>query len=140
MRSSELGPRRFGVATLLVAAACATIALQRALTAHDARARDGDDVSLVPAAERAQLLAFGYEDAFADILWSKLLVDYGTHLVEKRRFPLVRASVDAILALEPNSARIFRFVDTLVLFQAKKGNADDARYVRSVLELSLIHI
>jgi hypothetical protein len=134
MRSSELGPRRFGVATLLVAAACATIALQRALTAHDARARDGDDVSLVPAAERAQLLAFGYEDAFADILWSKLLVDYGTHLVEKRRFPLVRASVDAILALEPNSARIFRFVDTLVLFQAKKGNADDARYVRSVLE------
>lgn len=134
MRSSELGPRRFAVATLLVAAACATIALQRALTAHDARARDGDDVSLVPAAERAQLLAFGYEDAFADILWSKLLVDYGTHLVERRRFPLVRASIDAILALEPNSSRVFRFVDTLVLFQAKKGNADDARYVRSVLE------
>lgn len=134
MRSSELGGARFGVAALLVGAACATLALQRSLTAHDARAREGDDVSLVPSAERAKLLAFGYDDAFADLLWSKLLVDYGTHLVEKRRFPLVRASIEAILALEPDSSRVFRFVDTLVLFQAKKGNADDARYVRGVLE------
>jgi hypothetical protein len=127
MRSSELGRARFGVAALLVGAACATLALQRPLTAHDARAREGDDVWLVPSAERAKLLAFGYNDAFADMLCSRLLVDYGTHLVEKRRFLLVRASIEAILALEPDSSRIFRFMDTLVLFQAKKGNADDAR-------------
>lgn len=134
MRSSELGALRGAVAAVLVAAACGTVALQRSLTAHAAQAREDDDVTLVPSADRAKLLAFGYDDAFADLLWSKLLVDYGTHLVEKRRFPLVRASIEAILALEPNSSRIFRFVDTLVLFQAKKGNADDARYVRAVLE------
>jgi hypothetical protein len=134
MRSSELGRQRFTVAALLLGAACVTVGLQRTLTAHTPRAAEGDDVSLVPNAERAKLLALGYDAAFADLLWSKLLVDYGTHLVEKRRFPLVRASLEAILALEPNSSRVFRFVDTLVLFQAKKGSADDARYVRGVLE------
>ena len=134
MRSSELGRQRITVAAVLLGAACVALGLQRSLTAHAPGPVEGDDLSLVPAPGRVKLLAFGYESAFADLLWSRLLVDYGTHLVEKRRFPLVRASIEAILALEPNSSRIFRFVDTLVLFQAKKGNADDARYVRSVLE------
>lgn len=134
MRSSELGRQRFTVAALLLGSALATLGLQRELTTHPLHAAEGDDLSLVPNADRAKLLSFGYEAAFADVLWSKLLVDYGTHLLEKRRFPLVRASIEAVLALEPNSSRVFRFVDTLVLFQAKKGNADDARYVRGILE------
>lgn len=137
MRSSELGRGR-GLAMLVLAVAAGVVlVLQLRLTTQVARAKEIDEVSLLPAADRASLLSLGFDAAAADILWAKLLVDFGTHLVERRRFTAVRQGIETILALEPGSDRVFRFVDTLVLFQAKKGTDDDARYVRAVLERGL---
>lgn len=136
MRSSDergrVGPF---VALALAGAAC--VALQARLATRVALARETDDLPLLPAPDRAPLLTLGFDSAFGDVVWARLLVDYGTHLQEHRRFPGVRVALDTLMTLDPASSRVFRFVDTLVLFQAKKGTADDARYVRRVLETGL---
>ncbi len=134
MPSSELGPRRWPLGMGLAVAAAATFVLQAQLAPRIARARETEDLSLLPAPERASLVSLGFDAAWADALWAKLLVDYGTHLVERRRFTAVRPAIDTILALEPDSEPVFHFVDTLVLFQAKPPTEDDVRYVRHVLE------
>jgi hypothetical protein len=137
MRSSERARGRLAgfVALAFLGAAC--LALQARLALRVALARETDDVSMLPAPARASLLALGFDAAFADLVWSRLLVDYGVHLQERRRFTGVRPAIDTLLALDPASSRVSRFVDTLVLFQAKKGTGDDARYVRRVLEIGL---
>lgn len=137
MRSSERRPGLVGGLVALAFASAACLALQSRLAARVALARETDDVSLLPAPDRASLVALGFDSAFGDFVWARLLVDYGTHLQERRRFPGVRAAIDTLLTLDPASSRVFRFVDTLVLFQAKKGIEDDARYVRRVLEAGL---
>jgi hypothetical protein len=137
MRSSERGRGRLAALVALTISGAACLALQGRIAPRAALAKPIDDVSLLPAPERAALLSLGYVSAFADLVWARLLVDYGTHLQERRRFPGVRPALDTLLALDPASSRVFRFVDTLVLFQAKKGTDDDARYVRRVLEVGL---
>jgi hypothetical protein len=137
MRSSELGRARAAAFLILAAAAGACLELQSRVAPRMALAHERDDVSLLPAPERASLVSLGFDAAFADLVWARTLVDYGTHLQERRRFAGVRAALDTLLALDPGSSRVFRFVDTLVLFQAKKGTDDDARYVRRVLEIGL---
>ncbi len=137
MPSSELGRGRYVAFAVAGIFATLTVSLQTRLATRVALAHETEDLSLLPAAERAPLLSLGFDGAVADILWAKLLVDFGTHLVEKRRFTAVRQGIETLLALEPGSDRVFRFVDTLVLFQAKKGTEDDARYVRTILERGL---
>jgi hypothetical protein len=137
MRSSELGRGRLAGFAAIALAGAACLALQARVAPRAALAKATEDVSLLPAPERASLLALGFDAALADLVWARLLVDYGVHLQEKRRFSGVRPALDTLLALDPSSQRVFRFVDTLVLFQATKGTADDARYVRRVLEAGL---
>jgi hypothetical protein len=138
MRWSDAHARgRLAGFVALAFAGAVSIALQARLATRVALARETGDVSLLPAPERAPLVALGFDSAFGDLVWARLLVDYGTHLQERRRFPGVRVAIDTLLTLDPASSRVFRFVDTLVLFQAKKGTADDARYVRGVLETGL---
>lgn len=134
---SELGRWRPAVIALALTSAACAVLFQRPLASTVALARETEDVSLLPAAERAPLLSLGFDAALADILWAKLLIDYGTHLAEKRSFSSIRYAIDMVLALEPGSDRVFRYVDTLVLFQAKKASEDDARYVRRVLEVGI---
>lgn len=137
MRSSERRAGSVAAVGALAFAGAACLVLQGRLATQVAQARETDDVSLLPAPERAPLVSLGFDSAFGDLVWARLLVDYGTHLQERRRFAGVRVAVDTLLTLDPASSRVFRFVDTLVLFQAKKGTDDDARYVRRVLETGL---
>jgi hypothetical protein len=137
MPSSELGARRYAGFAALAGAAAACLLLQARIAPQVALAREIEDVSLLPAPERASLLSLGFDSAFADVVWARLLVDYGTHLQQKRRFTGIRRALDMLLAIDPGSNRVFRYADTLVLFQAKAGTEDDARYVRRVLETGI---
>jgi hypothetical protein len=108
-------------------------ALQAPLSAkaHDVKQRE--DVVLVPHPRELKLLTLGYDAAMTDYLWGKLLVEYGTHVSEKRAIDVPRY-VDAILTLEPDYRPMFRFVDTLLVYRPPQGTEADARLARKYLE------
>lgn len=99
---------------------------------HAAKARE--DVYLFPPPTELRIATLGYRAAAVDMLWVKLRVEYGMHFVEQRPFPDAPHYLDAILALEPDYAPVFRYVDTMLCYHAPQGTADDARLARKYFE------
>lgn len=104
--------------------------LARAL--HAAKARE--DVYLFPPPAELKVATLGYHAAFVDMVWVKLRVEYGTHIVEKRPFPDAPHYVDALLELEPDFAPVFKYVDTMLCYHEPGGTEDDARRTRAYFE------
>jgi hypothetical protein len=100
---------------------------------HDTKMRE--DVYVLPPPGQLKVLTLGYDAAAVDHLWAKLLIEFGTHAVERRDFEYAPNYVDAILALEPDYAPIYKYVDTLMIYRrAGAGTEEDARLARKYLE------
>jgi hypothetical protein len=69
-----------------------------------------------------------------DLLWSSLLVEYGTHCTEHREFLQTPKYADAILELEPTYAPLYRYIDTMLAYRPLQGTDDDVRKARAYLE------
>ena len=97
--------------------------------------RQRDDVFLLPPPNQLRVMTLGYRAAGADLLWAKLLLEYGLHGQEKRAFPDVGRYIDGIIALEPDFGSVYEFVDTILVYPpGPAGTADDARMARRYLE------
>jgi hypothetical protein len=102
-----------------------------ARTAHDAKERD--EVYAFPPPAQLKAFVVGYDSATVDLLWAKVLVEFGIHWHEKRTFH-PDPYIDAILYLEPTYDRIYRFADTLLCYHPLHANEADARKTRAILE------
>ena len=76
----------------------------------------------------------GWDAATVDVLWAKLLVEYGTHFSEHREFTEIPRYVDAILELEPNYEPLYKYVDTMLAYRPMQGTESDVRLARAYLE------
>jgi hypothetical protein len=105
-----------------------------ARNAHSVKQRD--DAFILPPPDQLRALTLGYRAAASDILWAKLILEYGVHWQERRPFPDVARYVDGILALEPDFPLVYDFVDTIVLYPMAGVSATEAdvRLVRGYLE------
>jgi len=103
-----------------------------ARTLHDTKARE--DVYLFPPPNELRIDTLGHSAAAVDQLWVKLRVEFGIHIAEHRAFPDVYHYVDAILALEPDFAPIYKYADTMILNSVDVPSEEDARRVREYLE------
>ena len=82
-------------------------------------------------------MTLGYDSAACDILWAKLLVEYGRHWSEHRELEhndLVRF-LDGLLVLDKDFVPIYRYVDTLLVYRPLKGERRDAEAARRYLEV-----
>ena len=74
--------RRAGIlpAIAVVLAGVTGIALlQPPLAAETHKVHQRDDASLLPPADQLRSLTLGYRAAAADLLWAKLILEYGLH-------------------------------------------------------------
>jgi hypothetical protein len=121
---------------LLAVAGVLGIALtQPGLARNVHKLHQRDDVFLLPPPAQLRAMSLGYRSAAADMLWAKLLIEYGIHGQEKRPFPDVTRYVDGIIALEPDHPTLYDFVDTILVYTPPPGGtAEDARTARRYLE------
>ncbi len=103
-----------------------------ARTVHDVKAKT-DDYALPPPHE-LKVMTFGYHAAAVDMLWAKLLVEYGIHWGEHRDFLDLNNYVDSILELEPDNAALYKYISTLLVYRPMRGYEKDARLARAILE------
>jgi hypothetical protein len=121
-------------ALLLLAGVGGVARLQSRLaaTAHDAK--EAGDVYALPPPPQLHAATLGWDSAAVDLLWSKLLVEYGTHWHEHREFLETPHYADAILELEPTYAPLYRYVSTLLAYRPLQGTEADVRSARAYLE------
>jgi hypothetical protein len=91
------------------------------------------DVYVLPPPNDLKRVVFGYDAAAVDLLWAKLLVEYGTHWHAHVGFH-PDPYLDAIAYLEPTYKPLYRFADTLLCYRPLRGTEADARKARGLLE------
>jgi hypothetical protein len=127
--------RSTATAVLIIVAAGAGVAwLQPALakTVHDVK--ENDDVVAFPPPAELHVAVLGWDAAVVDLLWAKLLVEYGLHFSEHREFTQIPRYVDAILELDPKYEPLYKFVDTMLAYRPLQGTESDVRLARAYLE------
>jgi hypothetical protein len=121
------------VAALLAMSALGVARTQPRLAKVAHEVKEKDDVYVLPPPAQLKTVALGYDSAAVDLVWAKLLVDYGTHWQEQ--VPLRTAPyIDAILYLEPTYGAVYRFADTLLVYHPIHATEADARAARAILE------
>lgn len=119
---------------LLVASAASIAKLRRDLTTSFTRLKTKSDVYALPSPERTVVASLGYRAAVADLLYAHVLVSYGLHIVERRRFEFVGSYLDTINALDPTFRDPYRYADTLLTLQGEKPRLVDYEKAREILE------
>lgn len=132
-------PSRSTLIALLVSlASIAAIAFtQPGLATSVHKVKQRDDVFLLPSPNALRAATLGYKSAATDLLWAKLILEHGLHWQERRPFPDVTRYVDGIIALEPEFPTLYRFVDTMLVYNPTGGTEDDARTARKYLEIGV---
>ncbi|MBV9949143.1 MAG: hypothetical protein JOZ69_20005 [Myxococcales bacterium] len=126
--------RSWAAWVLLVLAALGVARTQPALAAKVRTVKEKDEVYALPPPAELRAATLGWDAAAVDLLWAKLLVEYGIHWSEHREFRDVPRYVDAILAIEPTYAPVYRYVDTMLAYRPLQGTEDDVRRARGYLE------
>jgi tetratricopeptide (TPR) repeat protein len=122
-----------------LAAGVALLALVRAplLRAHDAVKRR-EDAYWLPSAEFTRVVSLGYRSALADFIFASVLVSYGQHFQEKRRFEFAADYLDVVTTLDPKFREPYRLADTLLVFQSQPPKVEDYRRARRLIERGLV--
>lgn len=126
--------RPLGVALLLLATTLGVARLQPRLAATMTAIKLREDVYLAPPPTILRAATLGYVAAATDLLWAKLLVEYGIHWAERRSFPDLNRYVDSLLTLDPKYKLLYDYVDTMLVYRPIHGTEADARAARVYLE------
>ena len=140
MRSSEsTGPTRPNrpeiVAVLVMLLAAVSIGFTRprlAVRFHDLDA--AADVYALPSPEQSVVLSLGWRSALADLIFSDVLVSYGIHIQEKRRFEFAANYLETVIELDPKFRAPYRYGDTLLTLGSIKPRQQDYLVARKILE------
>jgi tetratricopeptide (TPR) repeat protein len=126
--------RRLVPSVLLLLAVAGVAGTQPRLARIAHQVKERDDVYGFPPPAQLHAATLGWDAAAMDLLWTKLLVEYGIHWSEHRNFLAAPMYIDAILELEPTYAPMYRIVGTILAYRPLQGTQDDVRLARSYLE------
>jgi hypothetical protein len=123
-----------GAVFLMVCAGTGVGATQPRLAKTVHEVKEGYDLVVFPPPAQLRAALLGWDAPAVDMLWAKLLVEYGTHFAEHRDFVEIPRYVDAIIELEPTYWSLYKYVDTMLAYRPMQGTESDVRLARRYLE------
>lgn len=115
--------------TVLLLLAASGIALARfhrvQATEHFLESQSYEDVYYLPPAEWLPALSFGYQEALADLIWMKSLVYIGDEFIDRGDLENVFRYGEAMVGLDPDFERVYRWVGTLGVYRPEGVTPDD---------------
>lgn len=136
MRSSEVprarGSDRFAWAVALVAALGIAV-VRPVVAARFHKLRVMADVYPLATPEQMVVASLGWRSALADAIFAHVLVSYGLHFQEKRRFEFVGDYLDTVNALDPEFREPYRFADTLLVLSPERPRLEHYEKARQIL-------
>ena len=121
----------------VVASACVVGWVRPRLLDQFGQLKQTSDTFALPSPDQSVVLSLGYRSALADLLFAHVLVSYGLHFQEKRRYEFVGEYLDVINALDPKFRTPYRIADTLLTLQPVAPRQRDYDKAREVLERGL---
>ena len=123
------GSRARAVATLglLLVALGVLGAARRAAQAHYAATERYEDVYYLPPPRWLKVLSLGYDEALADLVWIRALVYFGTELRHRGAVRHVFRYGEAIVSLDPDFRRVYRWVAMAATYHTGHVTLDQAR-------------
>jgi tetratricopeptide (TPR) repeat protein len=104
------------------------------------RLHEASDFYPLPSPEQTVVLSLGYRAALADLLFAHVLVSYGLHFQDKRRFDFVGRYIDTMNALDPIFVEPYRFADTLLVISPKAPRLEDYVKAKDILERGIANL
>ncbi|MEM9067801.1 MAG: hypothetical protein AAGE52_04820 [Myxococcota bacterium] len=87
--------------------------------------RSYEDVYVLPSAEWLSVFSAGHHEAVADLVWAKALVYVGDEFRHEGGLRNVFRYADAILTLDPDHRRAYRWVGTMGLYRPTGTTLED---------------
>lgn len=81
----------------------------------------------LPSAESLAILSLGHREALADLVWMKALVYFGDELRHRGEVSFVYRYADAILHLDPDFRRAYRWVGVAGLYRPNETPIEEMR-------------
>ena len=132
-RARSVGPTLVALACLSASALGIGFVRPRLAAAfHELKATS--DVYALPSPDYAIVASLGWRSALADVIYANMLVSYGLHFQEKRRFEFAGNYLDTIVALDPKFRQPYMFSDTLLTVQPVVARKEDYLKARELLE------
>ncbi|MCE7889378.1 MAG: hypothetical protein DYH12_06715 [Sorangiineae bacterium PRO1] len=125
---------------VMVLAAAVTAATRPRLAAQFHEIKASSDVYALPSPEQTVVLSLGWRSALADLLYSNVLVSYGIHIQEKRRFEFVGNYLETVNELDPKFRAPYRYADTLLTLGAVNPRPEDYLRARKILERGMTEL
>ncbi|MEY4580223.1 MAG: hypothetical protein RL701_4926 [Pseudomonadota bacterium] len=95
-----------------------------------------EDVYYLPPNDYLIVGSLGYRAALADLIWMKALVYYGEELGQRGDVKHLYQYGDAMIALDPDFKRAYRWVASCALYRTGTVTVDDARAAIGYLEVA----
>ena len=95
-----------------------------------------EDVYYLPPSDYLVIGALGYRAALADLIWMKALIYYGEELGHRGSVKHLYRYGDALLALDPDFKRVYRWVAHCALYRTGEVTVKDALEAIRYLEVA----
>ncbi|HEX7668852.1 MAG TPA: HAT repeat-containing protein, partial [Polyangiaceae bacterium] len=109
------------------------------LAARFHRLRVTADVYPLAPPDQMVIASLGWRSALADAIFAHVLVSYGLHFQEKRRFEFVGEYLDTVNALDPLFRQPYRLADTLLVLAPEPPKLEHYEKAREIFLRGLAH-
>jgi len=103
---------------------------------HYAATQTYEDVYYLPPDGALLIGSLGYRGALADLIWMKALIYYGEELGHRGDVKNLYRYGDAMLALDPDWKRVYRWIASSALYRTGTVTVDDAHAAIRYLEVA----
>jgi hypothetical protein len=123
------------LAALLLAAA-ALDRLREHAQDQFAKTQTYEDIYYLPPSDILLVASLGYREALADLLWMKGLVYYADELLHRGGVKNLYRYGDAVLALDPDYKRVYRWIANAAIYRTGEVTVADAYAAIRYLEVA----
>ncbi len=130
-----MGRRASGlvIAATLICCIGAISVVRAAVAEQYSKLRLEHDVFALPSSEQAAVMSLGYRAAIADLVYAHVLVSYGLHFEEKRKFEHLKQYLQLVMYFDPQFVQPYLYADALLTLQPVPPNQQDYADARELL-------
>jgi hypothetical protein len=138
LQSFEVPVKLKGALALLVLllTAAAVDRVRARAQRHFIETQTYEDLYYLPPSDSLILGSLGHREALADLLWMKVLVYYGEELIHRGGLKNLFRYGDAVIALDPDFKRAYRWVAASAIYRLGDVTVDDVRAAIRYLEVA----
>lgn len=128
---------KFATVAMLLPVVLASVNMARsAAFKHQQDTQQYEDLYYLPSQDWLLIGSAGYREAGASFVWLRSLVYFGEQVIQRGSSAHLREYAQAIISLDPQFNRVYRWAASVMLYTAESPTAEDVYMSIELLELA----